>query len=279
MKNAVIVYCSPGGSTRHVGNVIGSELQKNDVDVFTVDLGLGIDDTQNVIDRLLKEKSCLFIGSPVYANRAIPPVMQLIDSLPDSTAICAVPFVTWGGAGSGIALHDLGTALAGKGYRLLGGGKVLALHTMMWQYDNPLGQNHPDQNDDEMIAGLVQDVVHKMRNDETPAPISLGRLAYQPEKLHMALSEVTFEQAKAHMPKKEIDESVCTQCGQCAEYCPVQAITLSPYPAFNDNCIFCFKCMRDCPENAFTTSFGMLESKIREKAEKLKEQPLSEVFV
>ena len=252
--------------------------KKNGIDHITVDLGLGIDDTKTIIERLKKESSCLFIGSPVYANRAIPPLLELIANLPDSTAISAVPFVTWGGASSGVALYDLGKALSEKNYQLLGAGKVLALHTMMWQYDNPLGHNHPDEKDDELIQELVQKTIDKMASG-SPNAIALKTLAYQPENVHLEMSKMTFEQAKTNMPKKAVDQDVCTQCGQCAEYCPVQAITMSPFPEFGDNCIFCYKCMRDCPEDAFTTSFGELDTKIREKSEKFKEQPLSEIFI
>lgn len=51
-----------------------------------------------------------------------------------------VPFVTWGGACSGISLYEMGKELLNKRFTVLGAAKILAVHSLMWQLENPLGK-------------------------------------------------------------------------------------------------------------------------------------------
>jgi uncharacterized protein (DUF362 family)/Pyruvate/2-oxoacid:ferredoxin oxidoreductase delta subunit len=46
---------------------------------------------------------------------------------------------------------------------------------------------------------------------------------------------------------------LCTRCRRCADNCPVQAITMSPYPVIDrGKCIMCYCCAELCPEKAMT---------------------------
>lgn len=276
LKKAAIVYCSPGGSTRHVAQVIEKELEHVGMTVLSVDLGKG-DDASSIINEVKNGKICLFVGSPVYVNRPVLPIMRFISDLPENADICAVPFVTWGGASSGIALHDMGKALTDKGFSLVGAGKILSLHSMMWRCQNPLGEGHPNEEDDRLIRALVNGVLKKT-GAGSPEVVSLSDLAYQPEKVHAEMEKMTLEKAKEHMPKKEINEELCTECGVCAEICPVQAIILSPYPKFGENCICCFQCVRDCPEEAIIADLTPVAERIRDKAKQFDERPFTQIF-
>jgi uncharacterized protein (DUF362 family)/NAD-dependent dihydropyrimidine dehydrogenase PreA subunit len=46
----------------------------------------------------------------------------------------------------------------------------------------------------------------------------------------------------------------CQQCGTCAEICPVDAITLDPWPTVARSCIYCFACRERCPTGAMKLS-------------------------
>lgn len=275
-KKAGIVYCSPAGTTRHVAQIIEKELKDKSAEVFTADLAK--EDGSEIISRIQAgEKPILFIGSPVYAGRPIPPVMNFIARLPQNAGICAVPFVTWGCVSSGIALQDMGKALTEKGCLLPGAAKVGAVHSMMWRSDSPLGKGHPNAEDDQMIRELVGRVLKNAGQSPVSGP-SLSDLAYQPENLQTEMAKVTLEAAKGHMPKKTVDEKLCTQCGICAEICPVQTITLSPLPEFGKDCICCFKCVRECPETAILADLEPVEKRIRGRAAQLAEQPFTKIF-
>lgn len=64
--------------------------------------------------------------------------------------------------------------------------------------------------------------------------------------------------------------SECRQCGTCAEVCPVDAITLDPWPTVARNCMYCFACRERCPAGAMRLSCKWyLRSAFRGRAKEL----------
>jgi len=278
MKNAFIVFCSPAGSTGHVAKVIADFLKKKAIAVNLLDLGGG-DDPSRLIG-LLKSAGPtdgLFVGSPVYREIAVPPVVAFLDDLPTASGCMAVPFVTWGGANSGIALWQMGQILRNKGYALAGAAKVLGVHSMMWQSDRPVGQGHPDSDDDRQVCNMVEKVVERIAKT-TPESIPLATLDYQPETVG-ADAKKKLNQPWVIVPKT-IDEEACTQCGICETVCPVGAISMDPGPVFSERCFDCFNCIRECPEGVIEPAVPLdkVEVMIRKRVETFNERPPTQIF-
>jgi ferredoxin len=222
-------------------------------------------------------KSCLFIGSPVYVSHAVPPVMEFIAELKEDTGAFAVPFVTWGGACSGISLYEMGKELISRGFTLLGAAKILALHSLMWKLDDPLGKGHPDADDDRMVVELVNYVNQQIQVDNSKG-IKLSDLAYQTKENHKEMEKISLQTAKAHMPERTIDIERCDQCEVCSDGCPADAVIFTPYPEFEDGCVFCFTCMKKCPEKAINVDLSVIWQRIRDRAAFFSERPYSQVF-
>ncbi|MFH1122452.1 MAG: EFR1 family ferrodoxin [Pseudomonadota bacterium] len=278
IRKALIVFFSPSGSTQHVADVIENKIRSLEIPVTTIDLARE-EDIPFILPQLLdaKDNICIFIGSPVYASHPLPPVMDFIASLPKAGKGFSVPFVTWGGVSSGIALYRMGKALQEKGYALLGAAKVLAKHSIMWSCEAPLGENHPDADDDRLVEELVERVNRKLKNEnETPLPLSA--LAYQDREVHAEVEGRSFESIIKTFPARQIHEARCNHCGICRDQCPVQAISLDPYPKFGPSCVQCLNCVRLCPEKAITTDLGPRIERIRAKAELYKERPFTGIF-
>ncbi len=278
-KRFFIVYCSPAGTTRHVANVIEKTLDATRSDVYILDLGREKDRAS--IPGLIKDlgkDDCLFVGSPVYRDLATPPVMAFIDSIPSGRDCFAVPFVTWGGANSGVALWQMGRALEEKGFTLAGAAKILAVHSMMWLSDDPVGQGHPDADDDKEIETFVQSIRDRLIRGEI-RPLPLADLDYQGEP-HGSEMKTMIGRPMMIVPKT-LDQDACTQCGECAEECPMDVIELAPYPEFGEGCFDCFNCIRACPENAFTPMKSLEEIAvlIRGRVAKFNEKPLTHIFM
>jgi hypothetical protein len=120
---------------------------------------------QAFVQQMGEDKSCLFIGSPVYVSHAVPVVMECIAGLKENPGAFAVPFATWGGACSGISLYEMGKELLNKGFAILGGAKILAVHSLMWSLENALGKGHPDADDDHIVEELVDHINQKLHED------------------------------------------------------------------------------------------------------------------
>ena len=277
MKSALIAYCSPAGSTRHVAEVIARSLKEQSVDIQQLDFGIIRDPTRFIeAMRNFGEEGCLFVGSPVYRDRVVPPVMDFLEQLPADMGLSAVPFVTWGGATSGVALWQMGRALNAKGFRLVGAAKVLGVHSMMWTSKSPVGQGHPDANDDRQVRELVGKVCEKIQAGAES--LAVDALDYQPEAVACE-SKQKLDQPWMIIPKT-VAKDQCTQCAICREACPAGAITLEPDPVFADRCFDCFNCIRECPEEAIVpaVSLDQIQVMIRGRVAKFDEQPPTQVF-
>ena len=275
----VIAYCSPAGSTRHVAEVIHKCFIQRNVEAIMLDLAKGHNQSEALeVIKTADHKVCLFIGSPVYRDVAIPPVMNFIEALPQLERNYAVSFVTWGQACSGVALWQMAAALMKKEFHIAGAAKVVALHSMMWLVDDPAGKGHPDDTDRREIEALVDKLHSRFESDDVPV-LSLDDLDYQPPE-RAAEMRNKINTAWYIIPKN-VDTEACTQCGVCELECPVDAVDLTPYPEFDHNCIDCFNCIRLCPEDAIASSVSMedIADHIRKRVRTIDERPLTQVFI
>ncbi|MFZ3049160.1 MAG: EFR1 family ferrodoxin [Desulfatirhabdiaceae bacterium] len=274
-----IVYISPAGSTRHVAKQIEDTLESLSMTPQVLDLDAERDPSFFLESiRNAKKDDCIFIGSPVYRDMAVPPIMSFIQSLPVVTGCYAVPFVTWGGASSGIALWQMGQMLVEKGFLLAGAAKIVGVHSLMWRSSEPAGYGHPNIEDDRLIHQFVKDVVNRITHHAI-RPIDSDDLDYQPipynDEMKRKLNEPWM------IIPKTIDQTTCTQCGLCMTVCPVAAVTLKPFPKFSQICFDCFNCIRLCPENAIASvvPFEMIEEHIRSRVSLFNEDRKPGFFV
>ena len=273
-----VIFCSPSGSTKHVAEVIADSVRALPVEVHVLDLGKEREWSQvlNAIQAAGKE-ACLCIGSPVYRDLAVSPVMRFIDALPAQAGGYAVPFITWGAAASGIALWQMGTALQNKGFSLAGAAKVLGVHALMWGADTPLGEGHPDAQEDLAVSELVRTVNTRL-TDDTFTGIPLAQLDYQPAEKAEEMKKKLLTPPST--TPRTVNESTCTQCEICANECPTDAITFDPFPVFNEQCIDCFNCIRSCPEGAIEPKVPLatIHEMIRKRSAMMNEDKKAETW-
>ena len=280
MSNKVfVVYCSPAGTTRRVARQIEQSLAGQPVELNLLDLEVsgGRDALVELIGAAGKE-DCLFVGSPVYRDVAVPPVMAFLEALPEVSGTAAVPFVTWGAVTSGIALWQMARTLREKGFVLAGAAAVVAEHCMMWRSETASGAGRPDEEDLQIVDGLVRKTCEALRTGKL-SPIALAALDYQ-RKDHANEMKEKLEQPWMIVPKT-VDEEKCTECGICEERCPVGAVTLSPVPVFDENCFDCFNCVRLCPEEAIETPLSAegIEEHIAQLKKRYREAPETRRFM
>jgi len=273
-----VTYLSPAGTTRQVAEIIAREAEQKGQSVKLQDLA-GREAEGGQISEKLSPGDVLFVGSPVYAGQPVPPVMEFLSGLPDAPGSLAVPFVTYGGVNGGRALYDMAKSMEAKNLQILGGIKVLAVHSLLWQSDDPVANGHPDADDTAKIQEFIRVILDKKEAEE-PTTLSPEALDYKNEMAGNPAEESRLEGLKSNLLPLELDTDACTQCGICVDCCPTANIALSPYPEFGDQCILCFSCLRLCEENAVSSkAIAMFESLVRERKEFFKEPEETQFFV
>lgn len=276
--NYYVVYISPNGSTGQVAEALAERLSRGGAAVSLADLAEPAEGRSLAARIAADESPCVLVGSPVYRDLAVPPVMAFIDALIPCKRAWSVPFVTYGRACSGVALWQMATALQQKGFRIAGAAKVAAVHSMMWRTDHPAGEGHPDADALRQVRRLADDLRARFKAG-TPGALPLARLDYQPAERALEF--------KARIGKpwtivpKTVEAKACTACGICVVACPAGAITLNTLPAFGPTCFDCFSCVRVCPEEAVVPAVPLakIEAMIRARVKTVNEQPLTCLFL
>ncbi len=272
-----IVYFSPAGSTRRVAERIHQSLVGHGCSPTLVDLSTRDGSVSATMEACLRQPSCLWLGSPVYCDHAVPPVTDLIEVLPSLSQGWAVPFVTWGGVTSGLALPELARQLRKKQFIPVGAAKVLAVHSSMWSSPQPLAAGHPNSEDLAQVDLLVDAVVANLAKDAV-VPLDLAVLEYLSPWLQADAAGKSLAAAKAARPPLAAEEQRCVQCGLCAEVCPMAAITLEPFPLIAESCVLCMQCVRLCPEQAFPFNSEMVAAHVRDMAARSDEEKATKCF-
>lgn len=273
----LVVYFSPAGSTRLVADTILRRLTELGEEPIFLNLAVHQRETDGVKD-WIRHPCCLWIGSPVYCDHAVPLVTGFIEGLPRSILQSyTIPFVTWGGVTSGLALLEMATQLRAKNYIPLAAAKVLAVHSSMWRALQPLALGHPNKDDLAQIAQMVDEVLCLLPR-KAVAGLDLQLLDYLSPNMRTDALGKSLQAAKAAMLPLAVNEQDCLQCGECTEICPVAAITLVPFPKFNDHCVLCLQCVRTCPQQAFLFNPDEVSARIAAMAKQSDEAKETRIF-
>lgn len=270
-----ILYLSPAGTTAQIAAWISSSLHELGQESELIDLA--VHDAASVQGFDWSLDCCLWLGSPVYCDHAVPLVEQLIAQLPESVSGFSVPFVTWGGVTSGLALPELAAGLQDKGLKPLAAGKFLAQHSSTWKVDEPFYHGYPGPEELSLVRQLVNLVCDRLASGAGDV-LNLKRLNYLPARMREDSAGKSLVQVKAVLPPLEAEQAICTGCGICAQQCPLQCIELSPYPVIGSECIRCMQCVRHCPEEAFSHSPEAVYERILAMARDSAEKKVSQIY-
>jgi len=265
MKVAIIVF-SPSGNTLKVGKMLEKSLADKSTQVQLVNITrdkklFGERDIKHYLKETVKEHDLLCVGSPVYAHHLHYNVQDVIKALPrpgNSWGRLAVPFVTWGGINSGVALQEAARLLKGSGRIVVSGMKINSFHCLskLKQITRKVNEGMPG---DEALP-IIEDLAQRIIKSENVKPEDCvdvsGDLRYQSRKVRIKARMIFREKFwQRHMyPRLIFDKAKCTGCGTCAKVCSVQRIEVNGkgpiIPDGGPECIHCARCVASCPAQA-----------------------------
>lgn len=265
LQVAIIVF-SPTGNTLKVGKMLKKSLSVRKIQVQIIDVTRDPDlYRERKIGPYLKgrvrEHDLLCIGSPVYAHHLHYNLKDIIKSLPkpgNGWGQLAVPFVTYGGISSGIALQEAAKLLKRSGRIPVSGMKINAQHclTKLKQIFTKVNEGMPGDEAIPLIEELAEKIVQLDGIKDKECVDISSNLRYQRFrdriKAHLIFREKFWQ--NHFYPKLIFDYNKCSQCGKCSRICPVQRIAMTEegpkIPKGSPACIHCGSCVTCCPSNA-----------------------------
>ena len=230
IKRVKAIYFSPNKTTKEI--------------VSTIAKGVGCDQLEEIdltspdsrgFTREFKEDELVIIGFPVYVDRLPVLADEIIENIQGNNTPTVV-VVSYGNRDYGDALLELSDKLKERNMKIISGAAVIAQHCL----NHNIATDRPDEADHQKLLSYGQKIFEKIesiQSIEDFEEVSIkGNRPYEPLKDHLVPT----------------GDSKCTQCGLCAEECPVNAIEdEEDYRKTNaELCIFCGRCIDVCPTDA-----------------------------
>lgn len=205
----------------------------------------------------IEEHDVILIGGPVYAGHVEKNILRLIEMLPETGGrygYLAVPFVTYGGVHSSIALEEMGRYLKRKKRKSILGVKIAAEHTLTKTLSNVINESKPGQFEEGLIADAVERII-QIAGWEYGEIKDVSK-SFMYSKLPERILFNTFSQEFFHKKFKvvSVDTRKCIKCKKCISACPVNMFNYSDGSVKmvrdKKECILCAECYHKCPANA-----------------------------
>ena len=292
--NVAIVVFSPNGNTLKVAKMLENNLIDKYMSVQLIELtGNKIFSDVKTINNYLCENihkhDLLLIGAPVYAHHFHYNIKNVIKSLPEidsNWGKFAIPFVTYGGINSGIALYEAAKLLKKSGREVIAGMKINSFHCWTKRFNKKINEGMPGDE----IKSIIDDLAERIENYKDSKEI-INELNYQNLKVRLK-AKILFREKFSHnivYPKLKIEHDRCKNCGRCIKICPVQRLEFEENKRIKENkrinCIHCQMCTFECSHNAidFKTDWSKWEKILNNAGEgngplPSKEFPLSCVY-
>ena len=265
MKIAIVVF-SPSGNTLKVAEMLEMRLNdgKNNVQIVNLTRNKDLFKKRKFKQFLMEnvmEHDILCVGSPVYAHHLHYNMQDLMKSLPtpgNGWGRLAVPFVTYGGINSGIALQEAAKLLKKTGRTPIAGMKIESEHclTKLKQITTKVNNGMPGEEINHLLNELVNKICSFGHNGDRK-DVS-DEFCYQSWKTRIK-AKILFREKiwqRYLYPKVIFNSDQCKVCGKCSRVCPVQRIEMTKHgptiPEGNPECIHCGSCVSVCPSNSIT---------------------------
>jgi len=261
MKITIIQF-SPSGNSKVVTQDIIAMLERKHHEVNLLDITgdeafFNSNNLQEYLAQQVTPHDVLLVGGPVYAHHMQYHVLDLIKSLPkpnETWGKLAIPYVTYGGISSGVALKESRKFLRETGRMVPLAMKIVAPHRMTRAF-------MPQEFNSDKLKGEqerdIEELVNRigLLNPEGKVK-DAGRSLHYNGIVTTLLAKTVFIEKTWHekrYPRVVVNPEICTGCGKCVRLCPVAHLKKegeSVVTSASSGCIHCLNCVVNCPSKA-----------------------------
>lgn len=240
INSVTSIYFSPTGTTKKIvdGIIIGMGLDK----VRVVDLTLPRARKSSIGEI---NDDIVLIGVPVYEDKVPEILLEFLNNLKGNNKPVILVCV-YGNVTDGITLNELFEITESNGFKVVGAGSFIGEHSFSSE-ELPVASGRPNYNDLARAEIFGVEIIEKLKgiND-----LSNIHLEIPSGKIHLMAKIVSKNRARMFTKQPKIDKNICSACGACACFCPVEAINKKNLEIDEDICIRCFSCVKRCPRKA-----------------------------
>jgi ferredoxin len=246
-----LVYFSPTGTTKAVIQGIARRIHPGTVEELDITRpGARIQPFRT------SEKELLIVGVPVYMGR-VPALVNEWLHVMHAHNTSAVSVVVYGNRAYDDALLELNDILTQRGCKPIAGAAFIGEHSFS-NAETPTAQGRPDASDLKHAELFGQKIWEKLQSVSSADKISQvnipGCHPYRGEPCHPYQRDSKFWNVDFITVS-----DACTQCGACAEGCPVSAVDPENSSVIDtEKCITCCACIKNCPSHARTVKPGLV---------------------
>lgn len=187
------------------------------------------------------------VAFPV-AMSTYPLVWDFICALPEAAGTKIFMLATMAGGSIGL-VGRMRSVLAEKGYAPIGAHQAKMPPNIFYV----LSEERCEEVREEGLASVrdYADKIARVDAEWKRVPL-LSDLAYF---LYLAIVGLWRFRWHQRLFRYTVDESLCTNCGLCAQLCPVENIKIASIPEFGLRCQYCMRCISYCPVKAIRSKF------------------------
>ncbi|MGV8074982.1 MAG: 4Fe-4S binding protein [Syntrophobacteraceae bacterium] len=267
IESLKLVYFSPTGTTKKIIEGIVRGINHSSVEQVDItkpkNRKLQIETTENEL---------LIIGAPVYFGRVQTTAIEWLHTIKahNTPAVCVV---VYGNREYEDALLELKETMVSRGCIPIACASFIGEHSLS-NSETPIAAGRPDSNDLLTAEAFGEKVKYKIISIPSVSVITDIRV---PGK-YPYVDKIDIKQMLNCIDFIAVDSN-CTQCGDCAQHCPVSAIVCENSTSVDKNkCIICHACIKNCPVNALTIKNDIIKNIAIRLSETLQVRKEPEVF-
>ncbi|MGD0885356.1 MAG: EFR1 family ferrodoxin [Thermodesulfovibrionales bacterium] len=249
IESLKLVYFSPTGTTKKIIQAIARGISLSDMEMVDITKPEGRKQRLRT-----SESELLIIGMPVYFGRVQANAIEWLNTIEahNTPTVCVV---VYGNREYDDALLELKDAAIKIGCIPFACAAFIGEHSFS-NLEAPIAAGRPDADDlshAQLFAEKIRNKISSLPSINHIADISVpGSYPYKDMiDSKKKLSSVDFI---------SVDNS-CSQCGTCAQHCPVGAIDSGNSISIDTRrCILCRACIKACPENARKIKNDMIKN-------------------
>ncbi len=241
VQSLKLVYYSPTGTSKVVIQGISRGINQRPVEMIDITRP---DARKKPLQT--SENELLVIAVPVYMGRVPALLMEWLQAIKarNTPAVCVV---VYGNRAYDDALLELKDILKKRGCIPIACAAYIGEHAFS-SSETPIAEARPDASDlnhAELFGRKINKKLLSVSSVDHISDINIpGNYPYRGDSKLWSVDFIAISNA-------------CTQCGICAEGCPVGAIDSENSNLIDkEKCITCCACIKNCPQNARTMKTG-----------------------